>query len=94
MKNNQLLVIGAILAGLYLFRKNLGIGSLKQRGKKFRYISKGMKKFATITASEIMNTDYWPNELDDSGNTISNFVNNGYPGDTWKNNIETITRIK
>lgn len=98
-KNTIYLLAGAALLYL-LFRKNNSIGRLFEgqgipyKGKKFRYQAKGQKGFRTITADEIMDTDYWPNETDNNGTTISEFVFNGDVLDKWKNNIETITRIK
>jgi len=94
MLKNQfnILLFGAI--ALLLFRKQLGIGNLLGSARKFRYRSKGMKKFYTISASDIMDTDYWPNEIDKTGTSISTYVNNANVGDSWKTDTETITRIK
>ena len=92
-KNNTVYYLLAAAAVL-LFRKQLGIGNLLGSARKFRYRSKGMKKFYTITATEIMDTDYWPNEIDKTGTSISTYVNNANVGDSWKTDTETITRIK
>ena len=98
-KNTIYLLVGAAVI-YFLLRKNNSIGRLfegqgiQYKAKKFRYQAKGQKGFKTITADEIMNTDYWPYETDKNGTTISDFVFNADVTDKWSNDIEIITRIK
>lgn len=98
-KNNTVYYLLAAAAAVLLFRKQLGIGKLFEGqapqgySKRFEYRSKGMPR-RVVTDEQIMDTDYWPNEIDNKGKTIIDFVFNSNIMDKWQTDLETITRIK